>query len=95
MRWLSFISGPALVSDAIGSNPARSSIADIEAYLTRLRPLLDIDNNQQFDPATDGVLIVRYLLGFRGDALITGAVGGGAGRSNAADIEAYIQSLIP
>ena len=30
---------------------------------------LNVDGNSVVDPATDGVLIVRYLLGYRGVAL--------------------------
>lgn len=49
------------------------------------------------DPATDGVLILRYLLGFRGSALIAGAVGmtPTPSRPTAALIELYLQGLMP
>ena len=36
---------------------------------------LNVDGNSVVDPATDGVLIVRYLLGYRGVALTSGALG--------------------
>jgi len=38
------------------------------------------------------VLLSRYLLGLRGDALITGAVGLGASRQTATDIQNFIAS---
>ena len=51
---------------------------------------LDIDGNNVPDAMTDGVLLTRYLLGFRGNRLIDGAVAAGAPRSSASDIESFI-----
>jgi len=41
------------------------------------------------------LLIIRYLFNLRGDALIKGAVDPLATRTTAADIEAYLQTLMP
>jgi kumamolisin len=94
-RWLSALTGTALTNVAIGTGATRITPADISAYLNALRPMLDVDGNGQFDAATDGLLIVRYLFGLRGDALIAGAVASGAPRNSSADIEAYIGGLLP
>lgn len=51
----------------------------------------DVDGNGRVDAATDGLLTVRYLLGFRGAALTTAALGPGASRT-AADIAAAMAS---
>jgi lysyl endopeptidase len=53
----------------------------------------DIDANGTVDAATDGVLITRYLLGLRGDALIAGVLGSGATRNTATLIAEYLQKL--
>ncbi len=53
----------------------------------------DIDSNGIVDAATDGMLITRYLLGLRGDALIAGAIGGGATRTTAVAIQTYLASV--
>jgi hypothetical protein len=45
-------------------------------------------------PLTDGLLILRYLFGFRGATLIGSAVGGGCARCDAPSIEAYIAGLL-
>lgn len=58
-------------------------------------PVLDIDGNGAVDPLTDGLLIIRYLSGVRGAALISGAVGVGATRTTAATIEGYIEYIYP
>ena len=43
----------------------------------------------------DGLLIIRYLFGLRDAALIQGAIATDATRKTAADVEAYILSLMP
>jgi hypothetical protein len=55
----------------------------------------DIDGNGNVDALTDGLMLLRYLFGLSGASLIDSAVATGATRSTAADIEAYIQSLVP
>jgi hypothetical protein len=57
--------------------------------------LLDIDGNNQVDALTDGLLILRYVFGLRGDVLIAGVVGGDATRTTAEEIEAYLETLMP
>ena len=51
---------------------------------------MDIDGNGRVEATTDGLLIMRYMLGIRGSALVSGALGAGASRTLAADIESYL-----
>jgi hypothetical protein len=76
-------------------NATRSTGMAVTQFLDDLKPLLDIDGNGQVDVATDGVLLVRWLLGFQGDALVVDAIGAGAKRKLAPDITAYLQSVLP
>jgi len=39
---------------------------------------------------TDGLLVIRYVFGFRGSTLISDAIGTGATRTTAADIEDFL-----
>ncbi len=58
-------------------------------------PLLDIDGSTpgtKYNAATDGLLLLRYLLGFRGSALTGGATGATATR-NAAQIATHIENF--
>jgi glucose/arabinose dehydrogenase len=58
-------------------------------------PSLDVDNNGSLEAATDGVLLLRYLLGFRDATLIGGGVvGAGAERATAANIATYLNTII-
>ena len=56
--------------------------------------LMDIDGDETIAPLTDGLILVRYLFGFRGDALVEGAIGQEANRVSAAEIEAYLAQFI-
>jgi len=44
---------------------------------------------------TDGLLLLRYMFGLRGENLVNGALANGAMRTEAANVETYIQSLMP
>jgi len=39
--------------------------------------------------------LIRYLFGFSGDSLISGAIGNGAERDTAKEVEAYIEARLP
>ena len=54
----------------------------------------DVDANGAVEALTDGMLLIRYLLGVRGDALTAGALGNCASRTLAADIEAHIAARV-
>ena len=49
------------------------------------------------DPGTSNEkeLLIRYLFGFSGDSLISGAIGDGAERDTAEEVEAYISERLP
>ncbi|MFP4692866.1 MAG: SwmB domain-containing protein, partial [Halothece sp.] len=55
----------------------------------------DVDGNGNEDALTDGILIVRYMFGFRGEALINDAIADNAERTTPGDIEGYIQDFLP
>ena len=56
---------------------------------------IDVDGDGSVDPLTDGMLIIRYLLGFSGNSLIDGAVGTDATRKTSEEIEDYIKARLP
>lgn len=79
-------------------NPLPASHTDpaaIALFLQDMQPLLDIDGNGQTSVMTDGLLLVRYLFGFRGSSLIEDVVGPGATRHTSDAIEAALQALRP
>ena len=54
---------------------------------------MDIDGNGYYEPLTDGLLVLRYMFGLSGDALIAGVVASDATRTTSAEIGSYIQSF--
>jgi hypothetical protein len=95
VRHLFGLTGTALTNGALGASASWTDPAVIKIYLDSARADFDIDGNGRTDALTDGLLILRYLLGLRGTALIAGVVDPLGSRQGAADIEAYILSLMP
>lgn len=96
MRYLFGLRGSALVDSVVGAGAARSA-ADIENYLGSLAggaaPTLDIDGDGRASALTDGVMVLRYLFGLRGTALVQGAIAAGATRTTSTQVEAYLATL--
>lgn len=76
-------------------NVSIGSFTNVFTIATAFGQGLDVDGNGSYGALTDGLLIIRYLLGLRGTALINGAIGVGPTRSSAATIEAYLGALTP
>ena len=72
----------------------RSSAESLADYLDRVRDGLDIDGAGEPRAITDGLLLIRYLFGFRDEALISGAVGDGATLRTAEEIDAHISKRL-
>ena len=94
LRYLFGLTGTALTNGALGASPTRTGDPQMSTYLTDMLPFFDVDGNGRVEASTDGLMIVRKLLGLTGTAITNGAVGTGATRP-VANIEAYIQTLKP
>jgi len=81
--------GETLINNAVDNGATRTTSTDIESYLSNGLSEGDIDGDGVTKPLTDGLLLLRYLFGFRGDTLIQNAVDPEASRQTATDIEAY------
>jgi hypothetical protein len=93
LRYLFGFTGPALVNGALGAGCSRCDGPAVQAYLSGLGLVLDIDGNGSLGPLTDGLLVLRYLFDFTGPTLVTGAIGDGCSRCDAPTIETYLQSI--
>jgi glucose/arabinose dehydrogenase len=94
LRYLFDADDPGLVADAIGAGCGLCTTSEVAGYLDGIATRLDIDGNGLLEAAFDGVLILRYLLEFRGEALSSGAVGPGCSRCTAPAIEAHLETLL-
>ena len=95
LRAMFELSDSALISNAIGAGAVHSTSEAVIARIDMLGELIDIDGDGNADALTDGLVVLRYLFGLRGETLIDGVVADNASRSSAADIEAKIESLKP
>ena len=97
VRYLFGIRGDSLVLDAVASDCTNCSSAQLEPILEQCGTdgTSDVDGNGEVDALTDGLLIIRYLFGSRGDSLIEGSVANDCSRCTATDIENYLQGLLP
>ena len=68
---------------------------EIESNIDLVYDVADIDNNGRVDALTDGLMLLRYLFGLRGASLIDNVIAIDAMRTDADDVEAYIESLMP
>jgi hypothetical protein len=94
-RVLARLHDAALTHAALGPNALRMSADLIEDRVLDMQPLLDIDRNGEVDLLTDGVIILRYMFGFRGNALTLNAIGPGARRTDPQLIAADLALLMP
>ncbi|MBT6247162.1 MAG: tandem-95 repeat protein [Gammaproteobacteria bacterium] len=94
IRHLFGFSGQSLTQGAVSPDAVRPEAVDIKAYLEAADTELDIDGDGESKALSDGLLFIRYLFGFTGDALISNAVAEGAQRQTADEIIAYISKRI-
>ena len=94
IRHLFGFSGDSLTSGAVSGGASRGSADAIGSYLTDADSQLDIDGDGESKPLTDGLLLIRYLFGFSGDSLVSGAIGSDATRDTAEAVEAYIAERV-
>ena len=94
VRWGFELGGVALAGSVGEPGCTRCDAPAIDAYLTSIADLLDIDGNGQVLPLSDGLLVLRWLYGVRGDALVNGLVTpGSCTRCTATKIERYLADL--
>jgi hypothetical protein len=74
LRWLFGFTGATLITGAYDTtNCTRCTAGEMLAHLGSISSQLDIDGDGQLEALTDGLLVLRWLFGFTGATLITGA----------------------
>lgn len=94
LRYTFGLTGETLTKGVISPDSPYSS-SQVEQEVIKALIIADIDKDGQVDALTDGLMLLRYLFGLTGDALVSGVISYGAERSSANDIEAYIIKFIP
>lgn len=86
--WTKWLVTPQLTSDCpLNESFPVNPVANYSVF--------DIDKNGSVDALTDGLIMLRYFFGLRGDNLISGSIANDATRTSASEIEAHIQSYLP
>ena len=80
---------------AVGTGAARSSATDLQHAIDALGKVRDVDGNGAVDAFTDGILMIRYMLGATGTSLTLNgaAVGTGCTRCTPASIQTYLAQM--
>ena len=90
--WLGACTGTGICSLTINSATAVSATFALTPLGNRI---LDIDNNGAYDALTDGLMVIRYLLGLTGTSVTAGAVAAGAPRFDPDVIMTYLVDVSP
>ena len=95
LRYAFGLRGFSLTNGAIASNSTLNAIEIESLIASSADSFADIDGNGNVDALTDGLMLLRYLFGLRGESLISGAIGGNSSRTSHDNIEIYINNLMP
>jgi hypothetical protein len=83
-----------MASGAMAQNSTLSAPQVVD-NMHRAISVADIDGNGSTDALTDGLILLRYLFGLRGEILITGAISSDATRTTKEQIEQYLSLYMP
>jgi len=95
IRHLFGFTGNALTDGAVDSAGQRTDPTAIQNYLNSISTALDVDLNQNADALSDGIMIIRSLFGFTGNALTDGVVDPGGQRTDPFVIAAFLDNMNP
>ncbi len=95
LRYLFGFRGESLINGATNVAGTRTTAILIEAYLSEHLIQFDIDHDGHVKPLTDGLLLMRYQLGKRDQALLNGVVSATGTRKDAIAIGGYIDTHYP
>ncbi len=88
LRWMLGMTDGAATAGALGATPQRTAAADIATHLVAQK--LDIDGDSSVDAATDGLLLLRALLGLSGNAVTANALSPCVTRTTWAQIRPHL-----
>ena len=94
MRYAFGIKGLAMTENAVATDAALTPEQVVNA-MDDAMIIADIDDNGGMSALTDGLILLRYLFGLREDVLINSVIDPQAARTDAAEIESYIEAYMP
>ena len=94
LRGMFGLTGDSLILGATANDAVFVSSDEILTQYESLEDLLDIDGDANIDALTDGLLVLRYLFGLRGNTLVTGVISSNATR-DVNEIQEHLEMLMP
>lgn len=94
LRYTFGMRGQALTNNVV-ANSTSLSHEDVALSLKDSIQIADIDGDGKVDALTDGLLLLRYMFGLRGEVLIDQVVSASATRNNQELITNYIEKYMP
>ena len=94
IRYLFGFEGDSLTTGAVGEGASRPSASDIADHIRDNESFLDVDQDGEVAPLTDGLLIIRHLFGFEGQTLISGSTSLDAKRNSSEAVKNYLETII-
>ena len=94
LRLMFGLTGQSLTNGVTASDANFVYSGDLIQRFNSTGFLLDIDDDKSIDALTDGLMILRYLFGIRGESLSSNALSPNAERTIVRELEEYLQSLI-
>jgi hypothetical protein len=94
LRYTFGLRGETLTRNVIAADSTLTS-SQVESEVVNAMVIADIDGNDDVDALTDGLLLLRYLFGLEGQALVQNVTAYGSQRTSADDIQGYIEKFLP
>jgi len=95
LRSMFGFTGSALIDDAVASDARYETAVDINSRIDVLGEMVDVDGDGQKDALTDGLILIRYLFGYRGDELLDGVSTSDTAGRTSSEIEMHIDKMMP
>ena len=95
IRALFGLTEDALIEGSLSAEAAYTNPQQIQMRIDSMGDQLDIDNNGQIDALSDGLIVLRYLLGINNSSLIAGAVSKDGSRTKLDAILSHLERLTP
>lgn len=92
VRFLAGFTGDSLVAGAVNETGGQRTAPDeIIEWLTPYRTtFMDVDGDGESTALGDGLMLIRFLAGFTGESLISGAISPDGTRTTAAQVESWL-----
>jgi CxxC motif-containing protein (DUF1111 family) len=91
LRYAFGLRGDSLTDGAVSPNSPYSD-SEVVSRIENAMSYADIDANGEVDALSDGLIILRYLFGLRGEVLVADTISPDATRTSIEEVVAYLES---